>query len=150
MRLINVHTEKLEEFFGSDIPPYAILSHRWGSDEVSFQDIDAPGWEYKAGSKNITYAKNEAKRDDLNYLWIDTCCIDKSSSAELSEAINSMFQWYSRSEICYAFLEDVCNSDSTDELEFPDYIDDDPTLSLENSMWFTRGWTLQELLAPDR
>lgn len=68
----------------------------------------------------------------LNYAWVDTCCIDKSSSAELSEAINSMFKWYQKAELCFAFL--------------PDMTSDHPTF--QKSRWFTRGWTLQELIAP--
>lgn len=152
MRLINVHTEKLEEFFGRDIPRYAILSHCWGTDEVSFQDIYTTGWKHKAGSRKITYAANQANKDGFLYLWVDTCCIDKSSSAELSEAINSMFQWYSRSAICYAFLEDVWDSNVINgDLPFFDGSDYDNEGSvLEHSKWFTRGWTLQELLAPTR
>jgi hypothetical protein len=69
-----------------------------------------------------------------HFLTYTSCCIDKTSSAELSEAINSMFRWYSRSKVCYAYLTDVSY----------DGFDD----SLPKSRWFTRGWTLQELLAP--
>ncbi|KAH8805061.1 heterokaryon incompatibility protein-domain-containing protein [Xylogone sp. PMI_703] len=159
MRLLNVFTGRLEEYFGSEIPEYAILSHTWGQEEVTFVDIqNIPAgrkpismlWkkkdsssdreaspfvhdqavQEKAGYKKIYYSCTQAAHDGYQYIWIDSCCIDKSSSAELSEAINSMFQWYEKASICYAYLEDV-------QLE-----------TFRNARWFTRGWTLQELLAP--
>lgn len=77
-----------------------------------------------------------ASQAGLSYAWIDTCCIDKSSSAELTEAINSMYQWYQRSEVCYAFLSDLSASKPLET-------------TLEVCQWFKRGWTLQELIAPD-
>jgi hypothetical protein len=134
MRLINCSTLQLEEFFGDKTPRYAILSHAWGHDEVSFADLSFGQPTTRSGYKKIEFTCQQALRDGLNYAWIDTCCIDKSSSAELSEAINSMFTWYKDSTICYAYLADVFKS-SLDE-DFP------------KSRWFTRGWTLQELLAP--
>lgn len=131
MRLINTTTFELEEYFGSNIPKYAILSHAWGIEEVSFQDWANPSRRIaKAGYLKIDSACRQARTDGLDYLWVDTNCIDKSSSAELTEAINSMFSWYRNSLVCYAYLEDV------------------PEKRFENSRWFTRGWTLQELLAP--
>lgn len=136
MRLIDVNTLKLKEFFGSAIPPYAILSHTWGDEEVTFQDwerIDVDkSIKRKAGYVKITGACRRAQADGLKYLWCDTNCIDKRSSAELSEAINSMFAWYYNSALCYAYLADVKSGE----------------LKLAQSRWFTRGWTLQELLAP--
>ncbi|OCL09905.1 hypothetical protein AOQ84DRAFT_250388, partial [Glonium stellatum] len=77
------------------------------------------------------FAAQQAALDGYDYVWVDTCRIDRTSSAELSEALNSMFQWYVRSECCYAYLADV--HASTD---------------FGKSCWFTRGWTLQELIAP--
>ncbi|KAH8688390.1 heterokaryon incompatibility protein-domain-containing protein [Ilyonectria robusta] len=131
MRLINTTTFELEEYFGSNIPKYAILSHAWGNEEVSFQDWANPTRRIaKAGYLKIDSACRQARGDRLGYLWVDTNCIDKSSSAELTEAINSMFTWYRDARICYVYLEDV------------------PEKNFENSRWFTRGWTLQELLAP--
>lgn len=137
MRLINVHTGELEEFFGrADVPPYAILSHTWGEGEVSYQDWQSQGVRAsRAGSAKIERACEQSRRDGLRYLWVDTNCIDKTSSAELSEAINSMFRWYTDSAVCYAYLADV--EDPDDPQEFV------------RSRWFTRGWTLQELLAPE-
>ncbi len=128
----------LEEFSGPQIPQYAILSHCWGIEEVTFQDIQDIGrsrWHLMAGATKIRYAIVESSRHDLNYVWIDTCCIDKSSSAELSEATNSMYSWYEESEICFAYLEDIPSAQSS-------------TTGLGHSRWFIRGWTLQELIAP--
>ncbi|KXH48957.1 hypothetical protein CNYM01_05294 [Colletotrichum nymphaeae SA-01] len=140
MWLINVDTLQLEEFIEPDFP-YAILSHTWGSEEVSFRELktqrDDDVWA-KAGYLKISNTCRVAKSLDLNYVWVDTCCIDKTSSAELSEAINSMFRWYNRSWVCFAYLSDMDDLASSDTfLE-----------SLGDSRWFTRGWTLQELLAP--
>lgn len=72
------------------------------------------------------------------WLWIDSCCIDKTSSSELSEAINFMYVWYKHSAVCFAFLPDVSGEDelAAEKSEF------------RRSRWFTRGWTLQELIAP--
>ncbi|KAG7054766.1 hypothetical protein JMJ77_0007240 [Colletotrichum scovillei] len=140
MWLINVDTLQLEEFIEPDFP-YAILSHTWGGEEVSFQELktqrDDDVWK-KAGYLKISNSCRVAKSLELNYVWVDTCCIDKTSSAELSEAINSMFRWYNRSWVCFAYLSDMDDLASSDTfLE-----------SLGDSRWFTRGWTLQELLAP--
>jgi len=141
MRLINVETFKLEEFFGEVVPPYAILSHTWGDDEeeVTFRDIERRSIE-KAGNWPIKFdgCCKQAKEDGLKYVWIDTCCIDKTNSVELSEAINSMFQWYQKAFICYAYLSDVPTRDNSR----------DPGSKFFSSRWFQRGWTLQELLAP--
>ncbi|KAL2270744.1 hypothetical protein VTJ83DRAFT_115 [Remersonia thermophila] len=234
MRLLNVATQELEEFHGADIPPYAILSHTWGPDEVSLYDMDAlaryrgshgpqphlgspppppppphlgsppssgspdvmklmlissmllafrgdktrlarssafpaltnghgsddedappPPYaglappppaaphpvEQKAGYAKIAYACGQAQKDGLDYLWADTVCIDRHSSAELSEAVNAMYAWYERAAVCYAYLEDV---------HFDDYTEGYLTWNdlFAASRWFTRGWTLQELLAP--
>ncbi|KAK5717106.1 hypothetical protein LTR15_008995 [Elasticomyces elasticus] len=92
MRLINVDTFVLQEFAGGDTPPYAILSHNWGEDEVTFGDIQHLDLaKDKAGFVKIYFACCQAKEDGLDYVWVDTCCIDKNSSHELSEAINSMY-----------------------------------------------------------
>lgn len=123
---------------GHDIPAYAILSHTWGEDEVSFQDMQAPTVTEKRGYAKIEYSCERALQDGLSYVWVDTCCIDKTSSAELSEAINSMMAWYAQSRICYAHLADV-----------PPITDQDfDKAAFSQSRWFTRGWTLQELIAP--
>ncbi|KAF2844401.1 HET-domain-containing protein [Plenodomus tracheiphilus IPT5] len=136
MRLINASTLKLKSFIDdSQLPKYAILSHTWGAGEVTFDDLrrNRPSeLEHMPGYQKIRLAALQTLRDNLNYVWVDTCCIDKTSSAELSESINSMFRWYAKAEICYAYLEDIQEE------------------ALAKARWFTRGWTLQELLAPDK
>jgi hypothetical protein len=134
-----------------DIPqfPYTILSHTWGqaSEEVTFEDMMEGSGQGKAGYKKIKFCGDRAARDGFKYFWVDSCCIKKSSDAELSESINSMFRWYQRAKKCYVYLSDVStrerkrkrgdqNSQNTWEAAF------------RGSRWFTRGWTLQELLAP--
>ena len=139
MRLIDVKTFELKEFFCTDIPYCAILWHRWEKEEVSFQDLSSGKGGGMIGWKKIEGCCRLALRDKLDWAWIDTCCIDKTSSAELSEAINSMFRWYRDAEVCYAYLSDVSGP-----LEEGKNIN-----NFRSSQWFTRGWTLQELLAPD-
>jgi hypothetical protein len=137
----------LIQFVGDEIPEYAILSHTWGADgeEVTFEDLLNGTGKDKTGYEKIRHCAKQADLDGLKYSWVDTCCIQKSSSSELSEAINSMFQWYNEAKICYAYLSDVvlATGDSPEEL-LATGMDD----FLKNSRWFTRGWTLQELLAP--
>ncbi|KAG5809976.1 hypothetical protein H9Q74_010269 [Fusarium xylarioides] len=141
MRLINTTTLEVEEFFNVSIPEYAILSHTWGDGEVSLQDwADRKNRRFKPGFQKIICACTQAAKDQLSHVWVDTNCIDKSSSAELSEAINSMFRWYRRSAVCYVYLEDV-SAMTLDECTKPDS-------AFRNARWFTRGWTLQELIAP--
>lgn len=143
MRLLQRHGDigfRLVKF-EKHIPPYAILSHTWGTedDEVNFSDINDGRGTTKPGYRKIEFCAEQAARDDLEFFWVDTCCIDKSSSAELAEAINSMFRWYRESARCYAFLQDVSTHG-------PQAIEQE--LAFQKSRWFTRGWTLQELLAP--
>ncbi|KAL8812792.1 MAG: hypothetical protein Q9200_000759 [Gallowayella weberi] len=106
--LINVYTLRLEEFWSEKEKKYAILSHRWEADEVSFKDVQ----DLKTASKKRSFAKIEkscelARSNDLDYMWVDTGCINKESSAELTEAINSMFRWYKSADVCYTFLSDI-------------------------------------------
>lgn len=136
MRLVNIHTFQLEEFFERDIPSYAIVSHRWTTEELTYQTFEEGRADEKSnGYRKLRAACRAATCYGVSYLWIDTCCIDKKSSAELSEAINSMYKWYENAIICLAYLEDAKKSDDVDT-------------SFRNSVWFSRGWTLQELLAP--
>ncbi|KAH8685328.1 hypothetical protein BGZ61DRAFT_303407, partial [Ilyonectria robusta] len=95
-----------------------------------------PATKLKAGYLKIEQTCKEARKRGLRYVWVDTCCIDKTSSAELSEAINSMFRWYGAAEVCFTYLVDVPPTSNGLYTSF------------EKSRWFTRGWTLQELLAP--
>ena len=141
MRLLNTSTYQLESFLGTEKPPYAILSHTWELEgEILFNDLQLPPNQLssKAGWSKVKNTCDRAIQDGYSYAWLDTCCIDKASSAELSEAINSMFRWYKQSAICYAFLADI-------DLEC--ILSESGLVS--DGRWFTRGWTLQELIAPD-
>ncbi|KAK5659048.1 hypothetical protein OQA88_1135 [Cercophora sp. LCS_1] len=163
MRLINTHTLAMSEFFDAGIPPYAILSHTWGSDEISFQDwqaisefdnleatldssekeLFAASWSAAQQRKKVQSLKTKsgfdkilrfcqlAKSRDLEWAWIDTCCIDKTSSAELSEAINSMFGWYARSQHCFVYLLDLPGGISLYGAAWEK--------AFRESKWFTRG-----------
>lgn len=125
MRLINTSTGLFEEFIGSNIPKYAILSHTWEEEEVSFQDFYEPNVSKRKGYAKIMKTCEIARTSGIDYAWVDTCCIDKKSSAELTEAINSMFKWYQRAEICYVYLCDISVSRPMKK-------------DLEKARWFTR------------
>ncbi|CAN9384256.1 unnamed protein product [Alternaria alternata] len=138
---------------GTSIPPYAILSHTWSEnneDEVSYDDLRNETGREKSGYAKLKFCAEQATKDGLEHFWVDTCCIDKSSSAELSEAITSMFRWYKNSATCYVYLADVTTKKRRGGRELPDH--ETPSVTwmsaFRNSRWFTRGWTLQELLAP--
>ncbi|KAJ9150277.1 hypothetical protein NKR23_g3695 [Pleurostoma richardsiae] len=135
MRLINVDSLELEEFVGVHIPGYVILSHTWDDGEVLFRDWGQPEAALKKGYAKILKTCEWARGYGVSYAWVDTCCIDKSSSAELTEAINSMFAWYSGAVVCLAYLSDL------EPGEFA-------SRGFGHCRWFTRGWTLQELIAP--
>lgn len=147
MRLLRYNNNgdfSLTENLECDIPKYAILSHRWGAEEVTFKDlIDGTG-KSKAGYNKIRFCGEQAKRNGLQYFWVDTCCIDKSNSTELQEAITSMFRWYQDAVKCYVYLGDV----SRPRTYSADASDKAWKSTFQKSEWFTRGWTLQELLAP--
>ncbi|KAK3988923.1 heterokaryon incompatibility protein-domain-containing protein [Cladorrhinum sp. PSN332] len=184
MRLLRTDTLELVEFQGR-VPPYVILSHTWGPDEVTFQELSLlskSALKKKAGYDKIAGCCARAVEDGYEYVWVDTCCIDKTSSAELSEAINSMYRWYQEAHICYAYMADVTldlpppsdaasmttwsstsgrstptpkrdptfTSHKTPIRSIPSLLRDYDKLprTFENSRWFTRGWTLQELIAP--
>jgi hypothetical protein len=136
-----------KDFSSGKIPEYAILSHTWGpdQDEVTYRDlIDGTG-KNKDGYEKIRFCGERARCDGLQYFWIDTCCIDKSNSAELQESINSMFRWYRGAAKCYVFLSDIprTTADSEDRSHQLPW-----ESAFRTSRWFTRGWTLQELIAP--
>ncbi|KAI9778246.1 MAG: hypothetical protein M1839_008270 [Geoglossum umbratile] len=136
-----------KDLVGNDvIPPYAILSHTWKEgQEVTFKDLMEGTSKNKTGYDKIQFCGQQAKRDGLQYFWVDTCCIDKSNNVELQEAINSMFRWYQNAAKCYVYLSDV----STTKRKASDHFSGftwEP--AFQESRWFTRGWTLQELLAP--
>ena len=144
MRLLRINSDgsfSLTWFVGNRIPRYAILSHRWEEDdqEVTLEDMSNGVASSKKGYKKIQFCGEQAKNDGLGFFWVDSCCIDKKSSAELSESINSMFRWYRKAAKCYVYLSDVTAVNCPQTQWQPTFIE---------SAWFTRGWTLQELLAP--
>lgn len=174
MRLLNTKSLSFTEFYEPEVPPYAILSHRWQEDEITYRDVrdsmnlDKAGWnkvkrfctlisegyknshnyreilqqeyDYWANSPESTLPqKVETGCSYYEWVWIDTCCIDRSSSAELSEAINSMYTWYKHASICFVYLFDLAITHFPDQKWFGVF---------SMSSWFTQGWTIQELLAP--
>jgi hypothetical protein len=147
MRLLQSDSDgnlSLTEFIEDDIPKYAILSHRWGAEEVTFRDLTDGTSKVKAGYGKIQFCGEQARRDGLQYFWVDTCCIDKSNSTELAEAINSMFRWYRDATKCYVYLLDVSRLHSNSA----DNSNEAWESTFRKSEWFRRGWTLQELIAP--
>jgi hypothetical protein len=127
------------------VPAYAILSHTWEKEEIIFQDMevnaDRSKTTSKAGWRKIRFCADQAAADGLQYFWVDTCCIDKKNAVELGAAINSMFRWYQNAARCYVYLSDVSKPEGADgERAWKE--------ALQISRWFTRGWTLQELIAP--
>ena len=150
MRLLSRSTDhnhlQLTSFDDDDVPPYSILSHTWiDGQEVTYQDLMSGTGKDKSGYTKIKFCVDKAADDGVQYSWVDTCCIDKSTSDELSTAINSMFKWYQRAEKCYVFLSDVHTPEQCTDPETSQIIWED---AFRNSRWFKRGWTLQELLAP--
>lgn len=147
MRLLERETNgifTLHEFPNTRAPAYAILSHTWHIDnkqEVSLLDVESDSGKSKAGWKKLHFCADRTAEDGLRYFWIDTCCIDKKNAVELSEAINSMFRWYKNAVKCYAYLSDISvNGRAHDAQSW------EP--AFRKSRYFTRGWTLQELIAP--
>ena len=138
MHLQKLSNLRLQDFKPNEIPVYAILSHTWREHEVSFADMNKGGAKGMVEYDKIQHSCQQPVAQECGYIWIDTCCIDKSSSAELSEAINSMYLWYEKAKICYAYLADVPATSGTEE----------QNAAFAKSEWFKRGWTLQELLAP--
>lgn len=137
MRFLNTSTLQFEHIPDSELHlkeiKYAILSHRWGADkhEVSFEDVRlSTDFSDKKGFHKLKGFYKAASSANCRYGWVDTCCINKGDLSELNEAINSMYQWYQGSKICITYLEDVYQE------------------QLTNSVWFDRGWTLQELISP--
>jgi hypothetical protein len=152
MRLLECNNEdefSLSKDYVDSLPKYAILSHRWGEDseEVTFRDMKDRTGKSKAGYNKIRFCGEQAMCDGLRYFWVDTCCIDQSNSAEMQEAINSMFRWYRNADKCYVYLSDV----TTKKRKASDLLSEytwEP--QFRASRWFTRGWTLQELIAPPK
>ncbi|THV01249.1 HET-domain-containing protein [Dendrothele bispora CBS 962.96] len=153
-RMINTYSLKLKDFEdGVSIPHYAILSHTWGAEEIGYHDFDqlffedSENWsvfvegvemyEQHQGTKakpayhKIVEACIKALSDGVEYLWVDTCCIDQEDQTDVHRNVKNMYSYYRNSRICYAYLVDMGHQSSFGQ-----------------SRWFTRGWTLQELLAP--
>jgi hypothetical protein len=127
-------------------PPYAILSHTWTEgQEVTYNEVVTGGGKKKTGYDKLRFCAEQAAIDGYQYFWIDTCCIDKADPVELSTAINSMYRWYQRAAKCYVYLSDV--SVPVEVVDAQAFLIT-WTETFRQSRWFTRGWTLQELLAP--
>ena len=147
MRLIKLEedgTFSLKVFIGENTPSFGILSHTWGAvgDEVTLTDLIQGTATGKAGYDKLRFCAKQAAADGLEWFWVDTASIDKTSSAELSEAINSMYRWYYTSAKCYVYLSDV----SSGNVEQPEQLQTKEKSwepSFRKSRWFTRGWTLQ-------
>lgn len=128
-------------------PQYAILSHTWAADnseEVTFAELMASDRWWKTGYDKIEFCAKRAREDGLEHFWVDTCCINKAKADELSEAILSMIRWYREAAKCYVYLSDVSTRQSNGQQREKHEWEPD----FRTSRWFTRGWTLQELLAP--
>jgi hypothetical protein len=151
MRLLEIQHDGTialtEDLIGADnVPAYAILSHTWlPGQEVTFDEFKRGLGRDKAGFDKIRFCAQQAQGDGLRYFWVDTCCINKADHVELQHAINSMFRWYQEATRCYVLLTDVLNARPA-----INRVSDMPAWEGEfrRSRWFTRGWTLQELLAP--
>lgn len=142
MWLLETSTLQLQEFTAAEVPPYAILSHTWAEEEVSFHEFQELNEKIvrKRGFAKVHRFCQVAREHGYRYSWVDTVAIDKRSSAELSEAINSMYQWYSHADLCIIYLGDLSSSEDYDGPEAR-------RNALEKSRWFGRGWTMQELVA---
>jgi hypothetical protein len=143
MRLINSQTFELRSFLPHEIPEYVILSHRWGPEEITYKNIiQNPISDEKSPARQLQgFAKVKdtcklASDDGYSWVWIDSCCIDKESSTDVDKAINSMWAYYMKSNICYVYMADIPDALAGWSINF------------QKSNWFTRGWTLQELIAP--
>ncbi|KAF2200662.1 HET-domain-containing protein [Delitschia confertaspora ATCC 74209] len=149
MRLLKLEengTFNLTKHPANKIPKYAILSHTWGAEdeEVSFKDMKRGAATSKTGYEKIQFCGCQAAKESLKYFWVDTCCIDKSDNQELQGSINSMFRWYRDAEICYVYLSDISGGVSVRDGE----LSREWKRDFRKSRWFTRAWTLQELIAP--
>lgn len=150
MRLLNVHTGEFRDFHGDRIPPYVVTSHRWSSNESTYKDVLKKKNPEREGYQKIlrfcafarqVFRDPKSPEKPIDWIWIDTCCINQNSSAEVSESINSMWSWYSQATHCIAHLKDVRSFTSGGGQE-------GVLFDFRKSEWFERGWTLQELLAP--
>ena len=158
MWLLDTHTLRLHHFESPEAVEegYAILSHVWGAQELSFQELqEITGWCERSGGDPHAFVTTKISRfcqlaelHGYKWAWIDTCCIDKTSSAEVSETLNAMFRYYSVAKVCYAYLSettlDILNK-IKEYLGHPEFWKDE---QFSRDPWHRRGWTLQELIAP--
>jgi hypothetical protein len=146
LKLVGLNEYSLVQVPNHNDLPYAILSHTWTpGQEATYQDLISGGRKSKTGYEKIKFCGEQATKDGFLYFWVDTCCIDKSNPAELATAINSMFRWYRNAKKCYVYLADVSTPGDKADIQA-----DQSTweAAFRKSRWFTRGWTLQELIAP--
>ena len=150
MRLLDARTFEFKQVTDPrKTPKYAVLSHTWGDNEVVYSDLvnSLESASQRPEFAKVRFTAQQALEDGLDYIWVDTCTIDKSSSADLSESINSMYKIYKNAQVCYVYLTDVFEPPPdgwTDDGE----VDNEWTKAFVGARWFTRGWTLQELIAP--
>ena len=157
MRLLSTHKIQVYEISSdtSSIPAYAILSHTWDGDEISLLDIEGLHgyWESAAGSSDVLVSKKKsfekirratrvARQHGFKYIWVDTCCVDRTNSDDVFEAVNNSYMWFQDAAACYAYLSDVEPADRDDVFA--------EKSSFRRSRWFTRSWTLSELIAPEK
>lgn len=148
MRLLNTRTLLLHEFSENEVKrlPHAILSHTWlpRKEEVTFEDMQTDEEHYKGkpGYDKIKGCCEQARTEltPIDWVWVDTCCIDQKKETELGQAIRLMWRWYADAAVCYALLADVSGKTPTNSPSF--------NVAFKNDKYFTRAWTLQELLAP--
>jgi hypothetical protein len=143
MRLLNVTSLEYMEYEPPDVPAYAAASHRWRKgDEATFKNVKKRRNTERSGYIKVQCFCDFVRKHlaGIEWLWTDTCCIKHESSQELHEAINSMFSWYQSAVVCLCYLADVTRHASEVVM----------MSQFERSVWFTRGWTLQELIAPRR
>ncbi|KAF2679846.1 HET-domain-containing protein, partial [Lentithecium fluviatile CBS 122367] len=156
MHLLRTDTYELV-YVSGNTPPYAILSHRWENEEITFKTINSEALRdpslasfsrgLRPSAEKIRGSCAIARQQGFDHVWIDTCCIDKSSSEELRTALNSMFKWYREATVCHVFLNDVTFFE-IGEHYMDMFCSDREDRQGKASEWFERGWTLQELLAP--
>ena len=122
----------VEEYF-----QYVTLSHVWGRKEALFQDVNEAGsvWQLGSSSGNEKLRKFcEVVRDDgYRWAWCDASCIDKTISTVLNQSLKMMYKWYEASAATFVHLGDVASPSALG--------------NLTDSVWMTRAWTGQELLA---
>lgn len=140
MWLLDTTTLELKHVVSGTECKYAILSHTWGEEEVLFQDMKTKEARRKPGWAKVTGACRTARYDGYSWIWIDTVCVNKESSTELSEAINSMWLYYYQADLCYAYLSDV--DEGCPELHSEDdWMSGFWQIHFSAARWFSRGWS---------